>query len=105
MKFAVGLVFCLFMGITAISVGLGAAFPSINQIAQPVVCPGGTMGVDSHRYVPYPGKTVITRNWYCETSGERSELSMFPIALVSGGIYGLGLFILLLGIGFLRRQR
>ncbi len=50
-------VFCVFMGITAISMGVGALVPSINQIAAPVVCPGGELTPGSQRFNPYPGKT------------------------------------------------
>ncbi len=34
-------IWSLFMGVTAISIGVGAAYPPLNYIAAPVVCPGG----------------------------------------------------------------
>jgi len=94
----VGLVFCVFMGIMVISVGLGAAFPSINRIAKPVVCPNGNMIQESRLYNPYPGKTVNSQTWYCvdESGGSKRQLSMFPISMIAGTIYGLIFFAALL---------
>lgn len=34
----IGIVFGIFMGITAISLGFGALYPPINLIAKPLVC-------------------------------------------------------------------
>lgn len=90
------------MGITAISVGVGAAIPSINLIAKPIVCPNGDMTTQSQVYRPYPGKTVTSMSWYCIEGGETRPLSLFPIAMISGSAYGLGLFVLLVLIGLLR---
>lgn len=99
----VTLVFCVFMGITAISVGLGAAFPSINQIARPFVCSNGEMIQESRRFNPYPGKVVTSQTWYCvEDGGSRTQLSMFPIALIAGTFYGLGLFAVLFVLRLLK---
>jgi hypothetical protein len=86
---------CLFMGVTAISIGFGALFPSMNLISKPFVCPGGEMSMDEQVYNPYPGKTVTTLTWYCidSQSGEKKELGIFPMSLYAGLIYGFGLFI------------
>ncbi len=59
------LVWSLFMGVTAISIGFGAAFPALNQIAGPFVCGNGQMRVDSTTYRPSPGTTVTTEDWMC----------------------------------------
>lgn len=84
---------CVFMGVLVISVGLGAAFPSINRIARPFVCSSGTMVQESRAYNPYPGKMVTSQTWYCEEEGgSRTQLSMFPIGMIAGTIYGLMLF-------------
>jgi len=92
------------MGITAISVGLGAAFPSINTIAKPVVCPNGEMENYAQVYRPYPGKVVTTRTWYCtDQSGNKTQLSMFPIGMFAGTIYGVGLFLLVSVLRLIRR--
>lgn len=105
MKLVMGLVVCLFMGILVISVGLGAAFPAINQIARPFVCPTGTMNMKSRVFNPYPGKVVTSQTWYCVNEQDQTEtqLSMFQIAPISGGIYGMILFALLAVRGMLRR--
>jgi len=105
MKILVALIFCIFMGITAISVGVGAAVPSVNLIAKPVVCPNGTMESMAQVFRPYPGKTVTSRTWYCtDEQGTRTELSMFPISMFAGTIYGLGLFALGFVTVMLRRK-
>lgn len=103
----VGLVFCVFMGITAISVGLGTAFPSINQIAKPVVCPSGNMVQELRVYNPYPGKTVTSQTWYCvdeDGAGSKRQLSMFPISMFAGTIYGLALFAFLFVLKTIRAK-
>jgi hypothetical protein len=86
---------CWFMGITAISIGFGALFPSMNLVAKPFVCSNGTMDLDRQVYNPYPGKTVTTITWYCtdKTSGAKTELSIWPMSLFAGTIYGMLLFV------------
>src|SRR5689334_21718963 len=85
----------LFMRVTAISIGFGAVFPSMNKIAKPFVCPRGEMEVETQGYNPSPGTTVTTLTWYCvdAASGEKNELGIFPMALYAGLIYGFFLFI------------
>jgi hypothetical protein len=92
-------VWCLFMGVTAISIGFGALFPSMNRIAKPFVCPRGEMKVDQQVYRPYPGNTITTLTWYCvdALSGEEQELGIFPMSLYAGLIYGLLLFVVVAG--------
>lgn len=92
------LVWCLFMGVTAISIGFGAAFPDLNRISGPFVCSNGQMRVDSETYRPSPGTTVTTLAWMCvdKRTGEArpvNELSMF---LINGVFYGLLLFAVIL---------
>src|SRR2546426_709923 len=93
-------VWCLFMGVTAISIGFGALFPSMNLISKPFVCPGGTMDVVEQVYKPYPGKTITTITWYCVDgkTGAKTELSLFPMSLYAGVIYGLLLFFVLIAL-------
>ncbi len=101
---------CWFMGITAISIGFGALFPSMNLVAKPFVCPGGKMDLSTQVYNPYPGNTITTLTWYCidEASGTKRELGIFPMSLYSGTIYG-WLFFGVVVIGMLinvnRRQK
>lgn len=92
------LIWCLFMGVTAISIGFGALFPSMNLISKPFVCPNGDMSVDTQVYNPYPGKTITTLTWYCTDSlnGGKTELGIFPMSLYAGLIYGFGLFVVVI---------
>jgi hypothetical protein len=78
------------MGITAISIGFGALFPSMNRIAKPFVCPHGRMDLTTQIYNPYPGSKITTLTWYCvdEAGGAKKELGIFPMSLYSGTIYG-----------------
>jgi uncharacterized membrane-anchored protein YhcB (DUF1043 family) len=97
----------LFMGVTAISIGFGAVFPSMNKIAKPFVCPRGEMEVETQGYNPSPGTTVTTLTWYCvdAVSGEKNELGIFPMALYAGLIYGFILFIVIFLFMFIRSNR
>ncbi len=110
MKPAAGLlilfIFCLFMGVTAISIGLGAAFPAINTIAKPFVCADGVLESDQQIYRPYPGKTITTRTWFCTSaSGEKVALSAFPMSLYAGLMYGVLLFVILFALMLVRGRR
>ncbi|MCC6298290.1 MAG: SHOCT domain-containing protein [Anaerolineales bacterium] len=84
----------LFMGITVGSIGIGAVVPSMNLIAKPFVCPHGQMELETQDYHPSPVETVTTLTWYCvdTSTGERTELGLFPMSLYAGTIYGLILF-------------
>jgi hypothetical protein len=98
------LIWSLFMGVTAISIGFGALFPSMNLISKPFVCPNGEMTVEKQVYRPYPGKTITTLTWYCTDNftGSKTELGIFPMALYAGLIYGFLLFlVIIVGIWFL----
>lgn len=92
-------VWCLFMGVTVISIGFGAIFPSMNRIAKPFICPRGEMQLETQDYYPSPVETVTTLTWYCvdNTTGEKVELGLFPMSLYAGLIYGLLLFLVIYG--------
>jgi hypothetical protein len=92
------LVWCLFMGVTAISIGFGAAFPPLNQIAGPFVCPNGQMRVDSQTYRPSPGTTVTTLDWQCvdRRTGEAQRINEMSMFLINGLIYGTLLFAIIM---------
>jgi hypothetical protein len=103
-----GLIFCLFMGVTAISMGVGAAYPPINLIAKPLVCADGEMTYQQSSRNPLPGRTYLSASWTCvEPSGVATPIEMFPLSLYSGAFYGLLLFGVLgafaLVVGLLRR--
>ena len=96
------------MGITAGSIGIGAAFPPANYIAGPFVCPGGQMQLTTQDYHPSPVETVTTLTWYCVDgkTGAKTELGIFPMSLYAGSIYGLLLFlVLLLGMVLIRNNK
>jgi hypothetical protein len=104
MKYIVGLAFCIFMGILGISVGMGAAYPPINSIAQPLVCPNGEMVSQQTFSNPLPGRTYIRASWVCvEPSGNRTPIDSFMLSLYAGSFYGLVLFVLLTVVSRLRR--
>ena len=100
-------IFCIFMGITAGSIGLGAAFPPVNYIAGPFVCPGGQMKLVTQDYQPSPIETVTTLSWYCVDgkTGATTELGIFPMCLYAGTIYGLLLFIIVLLVMVIQAKR
>src|SRR6185369_14812162 len=93
-------VWSIFMGVTAISIGVGAAYPPLNYVAKPFVCPGGQMIVDQQTSNPLPGTTYTTVTWYCvdARTGKKQELDIFPMSLYSGVIYGLLLFVVVAAI-------
>jgi hypothetical protein len=87
----IGFLASIFFGIVVFSIGLGSAFPSINLIAKPFVCPNGQMTFDKNVSQPMPGETYTTINWYCtdESSGENTELEYSSIFSFAGIIYGI----------------
>jgi hypothetical protein len=87
-------IWCIFMGITVGSIGIGAVFPAANLIAKPFVCPGGEMQNVSQYYQVSPVESVTTLTWYCiDPRGNKTELGIFPMSLYAGTIYGLLLFV------------
>lgn len=84
-------VWSIFMGVTAVSIGVGAAFPPINLIAKPILCPSGDMTYQESTSNPLPGTTITQIGWYCvDHNGDSvKELDIFSIALIAGPIYGL----------------
>ena len=99
------LIWCLFMGVTAISIGFGALFPSMNKIAKPFVCPRGQMELETETYRPYPGTTITTLTWYCVEEGLRTEIGIFPMSLYAGTIYGVLLFLVVYLFMFILSNR
>ncbi len=91
-------VWCIFMGITVGSIGIGAAFPSANLIAKPFVCPAGRMELTTQDYTVSPVESGTVLTWYCVDgkTGVKTELGIFPMALYAGAIYGFVLFLVVL---------
>jgi hypothetical protein len=89
------LFWALFLGIFVVSMGLGAVFPTINNVAGPFVCAGGSLQEKSKNYHPHPGEKVTTVTWYCadEIEGNQKDVNNWTITLIAGTIYGLIIFI------------
>lgn len=93
MKIIIGLLFSIFMGMMAISLGLGTVFPVVNNVAQPIVCPDGEMSAQRTATNPRPGETYIEASWTCASaSGAKQPINKFLLTLYAGTIYGLGMF-------------
>lgn len=88
----VGIPASLFTGVVVISIGLGAAFPSINLIAKPFVCPRGELAFDRTVSSPMPGETYATIEWTCDDT----VLDYFSVTGSAGLVYGLFSFPLFL---------
>jgi hypothetical protein len=103
----VGFLWSIFMGVTAISMGFGALFPSLNLIAGPLICPQGQMVLEENVSRPFPGTTYTILHWYCVNaqSGTKTELNPFTINLYAGPVYGVLLFVIGLGIWYFYSQR
>ncbi len=90
-----GFFWSIFMGITAISVGFGALFPTLDLIAQPLICPNGQLRYQQDVSNPLPGTTYTQVNWYCvdNQSGAKAPLDVVTLGLYAGPFYGLLLFV------------
>jgi hypothetical protein len=104
--FIVGFIWCWFMGITAVSLGLGSLFPAMNTVAKPFVCPGGQMEINPQNYQVSPVENVTTLTWYCVDihSGAKTELNLFIINFYAGSFYGLLIIVAALIILYLYRR-
>ena len=89
---------CIFMGITAVSIGVGAIYPPLNLIAKPFVCPNGQMTYQESTSNPLPGTTYTTIGWYCVNGQTETttQLDIFQIAVAAGIPYGLVIAVLVL---------
>jgi hypothetical protein len=85
----------IFMGVTAISIGVGALYPPLNNIAKPFVCPNGKLSFEQNVNNPRPGTTVTTAVWICtdSRSGSQTVIDAFKMGLYAGPFYGLLLFL------------
>lgn len=103
----VGFLWSIFMGVTAVSMGFGSLFPSLNYIAKPFVCPTGQMVLEENVSTPLPGTTYTILHWYCvdAQSGSKTELNPFTINLYAGLFYGLLIFGAVLSIWYVYSRR
>lgn len=91
----IAFIWCIFMGVTAISIGFGAMYPPMNGIAKPFVCPSGELTFKQNVSHPTPGRTDTTAEWFCRDPGADFPVSIDPLkmAVYAGPIYGLLLFV------------
>jgi hypothetical protein len=101
------LLLSLFLGVVVVSMGLGAMFPSIDQVAGPFVCGGGSLQEHNKNYHPQPGMKVTTVNWSCAdaTEADQHAVDGWAVTLVAGTIYGLIIFIPTLLLLVIRQRR
>jgi hypothetical protein len=101
-----GFIWSWFMGITAVSLGLGSVFPAINMVAKLFVCPGGQMVNNAQNYQVSPVENVTTLTWYCvdNHSGAKTELNSFIVNVYAGSIYGLLIIVSVLIIVYFYRR-
>jgi len=88
-------VWSLFMGVTAISIGVGALYPPLNYIAKPFACPNGQLSYQQNVSNPIPGTTYITAGWACtdSRSGSHTPIDAVKMGVYAGPFYGLVLFL------------
>ena len=99
-------VWCIFMGVTAISIGVGALFPTMNYIAKPLVCPNGELSFKQNVSNPTPGRTDTTAIWFCRNPGDDVSTPIDPIkmGLYAGPFYGLLLFVLGVSVWYMNTR-
>lgn len=93
-----GLGISFFCGYVIIAVGLGSVCTSLYKVAAPVICRHDQyLEVVQHRYSWRPGAVMWTATVYCvdPATGQKEDRTNL-VKLVSGTIYGLGIFVLLL---------
>ena len=81
----------IFMGITAISIGFGAIFPSMNRIAGPFVCPNGKMELTTQDYQVSPTESGTILNWYCvdQKTGKEPNWHLSNDSVCRGDLWSL----------------
>ena len=89
---------CLFIGLFIISIGCGAAFPQITFVASPIICPNGTMTYSSSHETVSSVQSIEHNSLYCvsNSTGEKKELMVFPLAFYTTLIYGFLLYFIFL---------
>jgi hypothetical protein len=87
-----------FCGYLIISVGLGSVCPFLYKAATPIVCSNNQyLEVVQNRYSWRPGEAMLTATIYrVDPATGQKENRTGLVKLVSGVIYGLGIFVLLM---------
>lgn len=93
-----GLGISFFCGYLIVAVGLGSVCTSLYKVAAPIICRHNQyLEVVQHRYSWRPGAAMWTATVYrVDSATGRKEDRTSLVKLVSGAIYGLGIFVLLL---------
>lgn len=97
-KVVFGLGISFFFGYVIISVGLGSVCNSLYKVATPVICRDGQyLEVEQQRHSWRPGAVMWTATVHRvdPETGKKEDITTLA-KLVSGAIYGLGIFVLLL---------
>ena len=95
-KLVFGLGIAFFFGYLAISVGLGAVMPSLYKVATPFLCEEGeSLEVVQKTQRWRDGASMVSARIFI-VSGLKKEDRTSAVKLVSGAVYGLAIFLLLL---------
>ena len=103
----IGFIWCIFMGVTAISIGVGALFPTLNYIGKPLACPSGQLSFEQHVANPIPGTTQTTVAWTCtdQQTGAQTDIDPLQMGLYAGPFYGVLLFaVICAGLYYYQRR-
>ena len=102
-----GFVWCIFMGIFFVSIGLGAIYPPLNYIGRPFICPNGQMTYTQASSNPLPGTTYTQLQWYCtdQRTGQTSTLDFLQVGVAAGPIYGVAMGVILSAVVLLLYTR
>ena len=99
------LLFSLFLGVIGISIGAGAAFPPLNYIASPFVCPNGSTLGYTYQNFYYKGDHVPTMysDYACISKSTGAKTTEFVLSeeytkidIYAGLIYGVLLCLVIL---------
>jgi len=92
-----GFAWSIFMGVFAISIGVGALYPPLNYISQPFSCPNGQLSFQQNVSNPVPGTTYTTAGWTCTDSktGTQTPIDAIKMSVYAGPFYGLLLFLII----------
>jgi hypothetical protein len=94
----VGFIFSIFLGITAVSMGLGSIYPGLNLIAKPFVCPGQQMSYTQH-VSEIGSDTYWSATWFCvDEAGLNTEPDPDKVHGYAGSFHGILIFFMLLGL-------
>ena len=97
-KAIVFLCFSFFCGYVIIAVGIGSVYNPLYKVASPIVCGANEqLEVVQNSYAWRPGETMVTARISCVDPENNNKKDRTGLAkLVSGAIYGLGIFVLCL---------